>query len=118
KFKVVVTVSSFFFDSEEVVHHKFLPQGKTVTKEYCLEVMERHVRLSQKKKRPDVWKTSRWMLHVDIAPGHTSLLIRQIPKLEMSLKGRRFESNDSIKENSLADLRNIPNEASQKCFEV
>jgi hypothetical protein len=35
----------------------------------------------------------------------------------MSLKGRRFESIDSIKENSLADLRSIPNEAFQKRFE-
>jgi hypothetical protein len=35
----------------------------------------------------------------------------------MSLKGRRLESIDSIKENALADLRSILNEAFQKCFE-
>jgi hypothetical protein len=35
----------------------------------------------------------------------------------MSLKGQRFESIDSIKENLLADLRYIPNEVFQKCFE-
>jgi hypothetical protein len=35
----------------------------------------------------------------------------------MLLKGRHFESIDSIKENSLADLHSIPNEAFQKCFE-
>jgi hypothetical protein len=40
---VMLTV---FFDSEGVVHHAFLPQGKTVTKEYYLEVF---MRLSGKK---------------------------------------------------------------------
>jgi hypothetical protein len=35
----------------------------------------------------------------------------------MLFKGRHFESIDSIKENSLADLRSIPYEAFQKCFE-
>jgi hypothetical protein len=35
----------------------------------------------------------------------------------MSLKGRRFESIDAMKENSLADLRSIRNETFQKCFE-
>jgi hypothetical protein len=39
------------------------------------------------------------------------------PKLKVSLKGRRFESIVWIKEHSLADLRSIPNEAFQKCFE-
>jgi hypothetical protein len=29
------------FYSEGVVHHELLPQGKTVTKEYYLEVMKR-----------------------------------------------------------------------------
>jgi len=34
--KVMLTV---FFDSEDVVHYEFLPQGRTVNKEYYLEVM-------------------------------------------------------------------------------
>ena len=34
-FKVMLTV---FFDSEGFVHYKFLPQGRTVNKEYYLEV--------------------------------------------------------------------------------
>ena len=34
--KVMLTV---FFDSEGVVHYEFLPQGRTVSKEYYLEVM-------------------------------------------------------------------------------
>ena len=30
-----------FFDCNGVVHHEFLPQGRAVNKEYCLEVMSR-----------------------------------------------------------------------------
>jgi hypothetical protein len=39
------------FYSEGVVHHEFLPQGKTVTKEYYLEVMERLLEAMIKKAR-------------------------------------------------------------------
>jgi transposase len=109
-----------------------------VTKEYYPEIMKRLCEAIRKKKarclevRP-----------MDNAPAHTALLIRQFlakhettvtpqplyspdlapadffifPKLKMSLRGLRFESIDSIKENLLADLRSIPNEAFQKCFE-
>jgi len=36
--RVMLTV---FFDSEGVVQYEFLPQGRTVNKEYYLEVMQR-----------------------------------------------------------------------------
>lgn len=69
---VVLTV---FFYSEGVVHHESPPQGKTVTKEYCLEVMKRlHEAV---RKRSDAWRSNRWMLHADNVPMHTSLLIHQ-----------------------------------------
>ena len=44
--KVMLTV---FFDSEGVVRYEFLPQGRTVNKEY-LEVMQRHREAVRKKK--------------------------------------------------------------------
>ena len=47
--KVMLTV---FFDSEGVVHYEFPPQGRTVNKEYYLEVMQR-LREAVRKKRPD-----------------------------------------------------------------
>ncbi|UYV60716.1 hypothetical protein LAZ67_1002020, partial [Cordylochernes scorpioides] len=50
--KVLLTV---FFDCRGVVHHKFLPQGKTVNKEYYLQVM-RNLREAIRQKRPDLWK--------------------------------------------------------------
>jgi hypothetical protein len=50
--KVMLTV---FFDSVGVVHYEFLPQGRTVNKEYYLEVMQL-LREAVRKKRPDAWR--------------------------------------------------------------
>ena len=36
--RVLLTV---FFDCNGVVHHEFLPKGRTVSEEYYLEVMDR-----------------------------------------------------------------------------
>ena len=110
-----------FFDSEGVVHYEFLPQGRTVNKEYYLEVMHR-LREAVRKKRPDAWWENRWMLQHDNAPSHSSFLVRDFldkhattvlpqppyspdfapadfflfPKLKSTLKGRRFESVEAI----------------------
>ena len=82
------------------------------------------------------------MLQHDKAPSHSSFLVRDFlakhattflpqspyspdlappgfflfPKLKSTLKGRRFESIEAIKTNSLAHLRNIPKTAFQECF--
>jgi transposase len=74
------------------------------------------------------------MLHLDNAPPHASLLIREFlakqetivvpqppyspdlapagvslfPKMKSTLKGRRFQTVGEIRENSLQDLRAIP----------
>ncbi|UYV67192.1 hypothetical protein LAZ67_4004295, partial [Cordylochernes scorpioides] len=72
--KVLLTV---FFDYRGVVHHEFLPQGRTVTKEYCLQVM-RNLREAIRQKRPDLWKNKNWLLHHDNALAHTSLLVRDL----------------------------------------
>ncbi|UYV61748.1 K02A2.6-like [Cordylochernes scorpioides] len=50
--KVLLTV---FFDCRGVVHHELLPQGRTVNKEYYLQVM-RNLRKAIRLKRPDLWK--------------------------------------------------------------
>ncbi|UYV84313.1 hypothetical protein LAZ67_X001823 [Cordylochernes scorpioides] len=70
--KVLLTV---FFDCRDVVHHEFLPQGRTANKEYYLQVM-RNLREAIRQKRPDLWKNKNWLLHHDNAPAHTSLLVR------------------------------------------
>ncbi|UYV76060.1 hypothetical protein LAZ67_13002356, partial [Cordylochernes scorpioides] len=71
--KVLLTV---FFDCRGVVHHEFLLQGRTVNKEYYLQVM-RNLREAIRQKRPDLWKNKNWLLHHDNAPAHTSLLVRE-----------------------------------------
>jgi hypothetical protein len=83
------------------------------------------------------------MLHHDNAPAHASLLIRKFlaknestvapqplysPDLarddlflflkhKSTLKGRRFESIEEIEENSLTELRAIPEKSFQDCFQ-
>ena len=71
--KVMLTV---FFDFNRIVHHGSLPGGQTVNKEYYLQV-QRRLRESIRKKRPDLWKNNSWLLHHDNAPAHTSLLVRE-----------------------------------------
>ena len=97
------------------LHHEFLPQDRTVNKEYYLQVM-RKLREVIRHKRTYMWKNKHWLLHHDKAPAHTSLLRREFlaknntlvmaqpsyspdlvpcdffvfPKLKWPMKGRRF----------------------------
>ena len=48
----------------------------------------------------------------DLAPADFFLFL----KLKSTLKGRRFESTEAMKTNSLAHLRSIPKKAFQECF--
>jgi len=83
------------------------------------------------------------MLHHDNAPAHASLLIRELlvkqetivvpqppyspdlapadfflfPQLKSTLKGSRFHTIEEIKENSLQDLRAIPQNTLQDAFQ-
>ncbi|UYV60165.1 hypothetical protein LAZ67_1000173 [Cordylochernes scorpioides] len=125
-----------------VVHHEFLPQGRTVNKEYYLQVM-RNLREAIRQKRPDLWKNKNWLLHHDNAPAHTSLLVRDFlaknntlmmpqppyspdlapcdfflfPKLKRPMKGRRYATLDEIKTASKEELKKILKKYFLKCFE-
>ena len=137
--KDLITV---FFDCNGVVHHEFLPQGRTVNKEYYLEVMRR-LREAIRQKHTELWKKQSWILHHDNAPAHTSMLVREFlaknktvimpqppyspdlapadfflfPKLKTPMKGKRFATIEEIKEKSKQELLAIPKSAFQKCFE-
>ncbi|UYV79647.1 hypothetical protein LAZ67_18000172 [Cordylochernes scorpioides] len=137
--KVLLTV---FFDCRRVVHHEFLPQGRTVNKEYYLQVM-RNLREAIRQKRPDLWKNKNWLLHHDNAPAHTSMLVRDflaknntlmmpqplyppdlapcdfflLPKLKRPMKGRRYATLDEIKTASKEELKKIFKNHFLKCFE-
>ncbi|UYV75720.1 hypothetical protein LAZ67_13001110 [Cordylochernes scorpioides] len=117
--EVLLTV---FFDCRGVVHHEFLPQGRTVNKEYYLQVM-RNLREKICQKRPDLWKNKNWLLDHDNAPAHTSLLIWPpvtfscSPKLKRPIKRRRYATLDEIKTASKEELKKIFKNDFFKCFE-
>ena len=96
-----------------------------------------------RRKRPEAWTNKIWMLHHDNAPAHASLLIREFlakqdtivvlqspyspdlapadfflfPELKFTFNGRRFQTIEEIKENSLQDIRAIPQNTFQDAFQ-
>ena len=58
--KVLLTV---FFDCNGVVQLEFLPQVRTVNKEYYLENM-RQLREAIHQKRTELWKNQSWILRL------------------------------------------------------
>jgi len=103
----------------------------------------KRLREAVRRKRPEAWTNKTWMLHHDNPPAHASLLIReflakqdtivvpqppytpdlapadffQFSKLKSTLKGRRFQTIEEIKENSLKNLRAIPQNTFQDAFQ-
>ena len=114
----------------------------TVNKEFYLKVMKR-LREAVRRESHEAWTNKTWMLHHNNAPAHASLLIREFlakhetsvvpqapyspdlaladfflfPKLKSALKGRRFKTMEEIEENSLWDLRAIPQNTFQDAFQ-
>jgi transposase len=134
--KVLPTV---FFDYHGIVHHSYAPEGQTINKEYYLEVIH-HLCDAVRRKRPDLWATRNWQLHHDNAQSHLiqSFLakhgipvVRQapcspdmvpcdfwlFPKLKRPLKGSLFDSRKDIMWKVTKELRNLREEAFQKCFQ-
>ena len=50
----------------------------------------------------------------DLAPAHLFLF----PKLETTLKGRRFQTTEEIQENAIRELRAIIESAFQEAFQL
>jgi len=65
-----------FINYQGLVHHKFLPSGQRVNKEYYLTVINP---LSEYicRKRPVLWKNNSWFLHHDKTPSHTAMVVRE-----------------------------------------
>ena len=131
-----------FFYWKGIVHYEFVPRGGRANKEFYLNVLKR-LREAVRRKRPEAWTNNTWMLHHDNAPAHASLLICEFltnhettvvpqppyspdlapadffffPKLKSSLKGRRFQTVEEIEENSIPDLRAIPQNTFQDAFQ-
>jgi hypothetical protein len=80
-----VMLTMFFFYCEGIIHHEFLPYGQMVNKEYYLKVMK-GLEQALRRKRPDLWKEKKWLLHHDNAAVHSSLLIHDfLTKCEITL---------------------------------
>ncbi|UYV81520.1 hypothetical protein LAZ67_20001421 [Cordylochernes scorpioides] len=107
-----------FFDKKEIVHYEYLEEGQTTNKESYLNIMRR-VRESIRLKRNEMWSSKNWIIHHDNAPPHTDLALNDFflfPKLKMALKGRRFDTRESIIADSKKVLKKIPKDAFSKCF--
>jgi hypothetical protein len=73
----------FFFDSSGIVHMGFIPEGATVNKHHCKEIVCRlHNSI-----RPELWRKKNWLLLHDNAPAHYSVLVQE--ELEKTT-GHRF----------------------------
>jgi hypothetical protein len=66
-----------FFDSCDVMHHKYAPQGQNVNKEYYLKVLCQ-LHDAVRHKRPYLWAVETWQLHHDNAPAHSLQLIQTL----------------------------------------
>ena len=64
-------------DIRGIVHYEFLPTGQTVNQVYYLEVLKR-LREKVRRKRPELFANNSWILHLDNAPAHTALSVREV----------------------------------------
>jgi len=138
KIKVMLVV---FSDWKGIVHHEFVLCGQTVKKTVVPEVLVR-LRDAVCRKRPELWENWTWMLHHDNAPAQVSLLIHSypakhqtstapnppyspdlapadfflFPKLKTTLKERRFQTIEEIKENVVRELLAVTVSVFQEAF--
>jgi len=116
-----------FFDIRGIVHHEFAPEDHTVNAGFYCSVLRR-LREDIRRKRPELWRASNWLLHDDNAPSHRALVTREFlahnsiitiphppyspylapcdffffffPKMKLQLKGRRFDRVEEIQRES------------------
>jgi hypothetical protein len=58
-----------------IVHHKFVPRGRSITAAYYIEILTRLCD-NVRRRRPQKWKDG-WILHHDNAPSHTAMAVQQ-----------------------------------------
>ncbi|UYV71475.1 hypothetical protein LAZ67_8003425, partial [Cordylochernes scorpioides] len=138
----VKTLLVTFIDINGLVHHEFIPFGRTINQEVFFGIMRR-LREAVRLKRPERWQNNDWIFHVDNARPHTAHVVLQFlakhstiqiphppyspdlapndfflyPKLKMKLKGRKFDNVDMIQAESKATLRNLSKSEFISCFD-
>ena len=60
-----------FLDRKGVVHHEYAPQGRTINKEYYLEVLKQ-LHDAVQRKRAHLSESDNWLLH------HVNALVHSI----------------------------------------
>ena len=129
-----------FFDEEGVVFEDWLPSGRTVTASYHISVLHK-LKACLKEKRPEK-AANGWVLHHDNASLHTAKITQtfldingiellphapyspdQAPadfwlfyRIKKTMKGRRFQSIESIKENTRSSIQSIKKQEFQRVF--
>jgi len=132
-----------FFDQEGIVHRKFVSPGMTVNADFNCDVLRR-LRENVRRKRPQKWQNQNLIFHHANAPAHRSFKVSQFlakknmtviphppyspdlapcdcflfPKLNLRMKGRRFDTNEEIQEESQRVLGTIPKRDFQGCFQA
>ncbi|KAJ4427413.1 hypothetical protein ANN_25035 [Periplaneta americana] len=130
-----------FFDSQGLMHHEFIPEGRTVTKELYVETLRR-LWDAVRRKRPEKWVENNWFLMHDNAPAHRAIIVKNFlarhnitaldhppytpdlsppdyflfPRLKSHLKGRRFNAEEVIA-NATRALRRVSQNDFQACFQ-
>ncbi|KAJ4428902.1 hypothetical protein ANN_25896 [Periplaneta americana] len=138
KGKVMLEV---FFDSQGLIHHEFIPEGHTVTKELYVEILRR-LRDAVRRKRPEKWVENNWLLMHDNSPAHRAIIVKNFlarhnitaldhppyspdlsppdyflfPRLKSHLKGQRFNAEEVIA-NATRALRRVSQNGFQACFQ-
>jgi hypothetical protein len=64
-----------FFNIRGTVHIDWVPEGQTVNQVYYKEVLPT-LRERVRRKRPEMWKNSSWMLHHDNTLAHNVLSVK------------------------------------------
>ena len=112
-----------FFDSTGMIYMHWVPTGRTVNKEYYVEVL-REFRKRFHRKRPALFKSGQWHFQQDNAPVHNFILVTNyltkmgiktvthppynpdltlcdfwlFPQLKEKLRGCYFETIEEMKE--------------------
>ena len=66
-----------FSDANGIMHKEFVPPGQSVNQQFYMKVLKR-LRDSVRKKLPEMWSSSDWLLHHDNAPTHTASNVQQL----------------------------------------